>query len=589
MIRKIKNESGFTLLELVIAVTILVGIMGGIFSFMQSTYKMANSITKLSDQHNVILNTNQFIRANLANATFVSLVDTDEPELYPESGYSYLYCGKKGGLTLLDGSTGNKTELYTTDALNCQKVFVLFRPDKLKELDVSGDYISTNPTELYDAGGNRVNTSTYANAYNNNSFGAFNGTYDAYTSPQAYGALTATIKVVAWSRDDDIKYNRFKYSSAEDPGPGTASACAKYFRFINEWDTGYYNMYLDEALNGYRPKGNTTKEPFTDGECFWSTAQEFSNEITFHNTNYVIVQHTYLDKTVTPNEFHRQGCDTISTRNDEPGTVLQPYLEAVPWNGLPLANGSTVPSPNVGKSNSKARLTNNVMNYVRCIKFQKPEVGGGVVSAGANIDIQNLTYSEEMRDSTKIVYKLVFDAVNTGSAGSKSWSFNYPVSIPAGKTITIESSSYCTATASGKTLTFNSVSSGTESSEMFSESGTSGAVKHCQVLFSIERDPDPTISGSVITTPHSPTDLNQGAEFKFTVNNPSSKWLGFKATLTWSDGTTIDVDNTAGWQKINPNGSKELKTDIWGMDVSMIMAEEPTVTFSDITYTDSQY
>lgn len=583
MIRKLKDESGLTLLELMIAVTIMVGIMGSIFTFMQSTYKMANSITNLSDQHNAILNINQYIRANLANATFVSLVDTDEPEKYPEAGYSYLYCGKKGGLTLLDGTTGNKTELYTTDALECQKIFVLFRPDKLKELNVTGDYISTNPTGVYDASGNRLNTTNFNMAGGTNN-GSFNGTYDAYTKPQAYGALTATIKVVAWSRDDDIKYNRVKYPTAQNPYSG-APACSKYFRVINEMDSGYYHMRLDEALNGFRPNGATAKTPFAEGECFWGTAQEFSNEITFHNTDYVIVQHTYLDKTVTPNEFHRQGCDTISVRNDEPGTVLQPFLVASGWDGLELADGTIAPLNLSGlgsTGNALARVSNNVMNYTRCVKFIKPAVETGVITAGADVDIQGFDCNEQMRTSTEIVYKVTFKAVNTEtSPGSKSWSFTSNVPIPAGKTITITGTNNCNATASGgKAITFSSV----PESSVFTESGTAGAIKDCSVDFTIERDPEPTYT-NYIAAPGDPLHPEYGGVFKITITNPSSdKKMGFKAILTWSDGTVIEIDNTADWQKLNAGVTQEITSGWYSGDMSMLMAEEPTVTFSDLTY-----
>lgn len=595
MVKKLKDESGLTLLELMIAVTIMVGIMGSIFTFMQSTYKMSNSITKLNDQHNAILNINQYLRATLANATFVSLVDTDEPEYFPEAGYSYLYCGKKGGLTLLDGTTGRKSELYTVDSLDCQKIFVLFRPDKLKELDVTADYISTNPQGIYDASGNRYDTTTYNNANaaggNSTSGGAYNGTFDAYTQPQAYGELTATIKVVAWSRDDDIKYNRLKYPSAQNPNASGAPACSKYFGYVNEIDSGYYHIRLDEALNGFQPNGATVKTRFNPGECFWGTAQEFSNEITFHNTDYIIVQHTYLDKTVTPNELHRQGCLTVSGKNDEPKSAIASYIQNLGWHGLTLADGTVAPlyivSPGGWTNNPVARVSNNALGYSRCIKFIRPAVESGVVTAGANVDIQDFSYGEVARSSTEIAYKVTFKAVNTASeAGSKSWTFNYPVSIPAGKAITITGCNNCTATASGRTITFNSIAE----SSVFTESGTPGSSKDCSVDFTIERDPEPTYS-NYIPEPYDASDPGHGGKFKITVSNPVSKYLGFKATLTWSDGTTFTADNTANWQWLDPNASKEIVIETgWdGADISPLMAEEPTVTFSDLTYNDNRY
>ena len=57
--KRLKDQSGFTLLELMIAITLMTAVIGGIYNFLGSATTMSASMNKMAQQHNMLLTTNQ--------------------------------------------------------------------------------------------------------------------------------------------------------------------------------------------------------------------------------------------------------------------------------------------------------------------------------------------------------------------------------------------------------------------------------------------------------------------------------------------------------------------------------------------------
>ena len=139
--RKIlKDNKGFTLLELLVSVMIMVIVMGAIYNFLNSSTIMSNKYNDYAKRQNACDTTMQLVRGRLANATYVEVVASDAYKT-PENGYYYLYCGPGGGITtkyqIGGGSTWKEESLNTVNELKFNKVYVSFVKDSPL---LTGDY-----------------------------------------------------------------------------------------------------------------------------------------------------------------------------------------------------------------------------------------------------------------------------------------------------------------------------------------------------------------------------------------------------------------------------------------------------------------
>ncbi len=542
MRKNLHDESGFTLLEILIALTIMTGIIAGIMNFLQSTSKMSSAIIGYSDRENMILTTNQFLRATLANADYVELVDVWEAEHNPEAGYSYLYCGHNGGLTLQDAS-GNKTELYSATDLDCAKMFVLFKPDQLLPLKVSAQAISSSLSEdnkdvrgyndtlttsggkLYE-NGSSVDSGAAADSGKNLVYyrgGAFN----SYNEVKAYGMLSTTIEVVTWPRDVDIAYNRVKYDTASGNNN---------FKHLWDLDAGAYNFYLDRTLRGYDAAASGDIL-LTDSQRLCTVTDKVSGNIALHNTGSVFVQNSYIDRTgSTPKYVWKY---TPSTWYSQPAEALRSELNTH-WTNITADGGRILTNEGIDGH----RLMTNVKGYARCVKFTTPQPDAPV-SLGGDIEMDpdswNVSDNGVETDGSGIQwqkytirFKIVNDSDNTASG--VNWHFARKVDeIPSGKQIYIDSSSGCEIKPNpptGNTLTFYSVTT----TQMLAAHSS----KDIEVVVKTEKEPEPEIT--LLSLEPRAWDVSIGWA-KINVKNPhSSKTLkSIIVEIRNSDGTNNTI------------------------------------------------
>ncbi len=140
-----KDNKGFTLLEIIIAVAILSIVMVGIYSFLNSSSIMSNTFNAQAKRQNAVDTTMQYIRGRIANATYLEVLESNAYET-PESGYIYLYCGPDGGVTVKYpvGSTGwREDSLNTINDLKNTKVYVSFEKNSPM---LTGEYKGLNIT-----------------------------------------------------------------------------------------------------------------------------------------------------------------------------------------------------------------------------------------------------------------------------------------------------------------------------------------------------------------------------------------------------------------------------------------------------------
>jgi len=138
MLNKMKNQKGFTLVELMISLGLLVIVMGAIYAFLNTSTIVSANINKSARWQSTVLTTMQSVRSCLANAADVSIVDVDEAMNNRQAGYNYIYCGPNGGVTLFNGT--NETSYATSASLKNAKVFVTFKGQDLYPGAIPAEY-----------------------------------------------------------------------------------------------------------------------------------------------------------------------------------------------------------------------------------------------------------------------------------------------------------------------------------------------------------------------------------------------------------------------------------------------------------------
>ena len=123
MMNKLKNQSGFTLIELMISIGIFMIVVVGLYAFLLTSTKVSKSINDNARRENELCNTVEIIRTKLANAFDVQLVGVSELST-PEAGYTYLYCGPNGGLSIMYNGVTSDMFPYTSDSE--EKILVTF-------------------------------------------------------------------------------------------------------------------------------------------------------------------------------------------------------------------------------------------------------------------------------------------------------------------------------------------------------------------------------------------------------------------------------------------------------------------------------
>ena len=127
-----KDNKGFTLVELIVAIAIFTIVSGIAISIFISAQNINSSINEDVDKQNIMSELVFRLRTELANAEEVAMVDTPSDGNYSailaDTSWNYIYCGPTGGLTIVENSPLSvTTTLHTVSGLGDKKAYFSFK------------------------------------------------------------------------------------------------------------------------------------------------------------------------------------------------------------------------------------------------------------------------------------------------------------------------------------------------------------------------------------------------------------------------------------------------------------------------------
>lgn len=148
----LKNNRGFTLVELIVVILLVSIVTTAVYGFFMSVNRYNKSIEVMNDYQNITADLMYRIRAELADAGEVEAIDTaDATKFVPtDTNYMYIVSEPDGGITIYDvDASGNRTtqRFDTIDATNGYKTGVAFTTESNGRVTVTAEIERLDTTD----------------------------------------------------------------------------------------------------------------------------------------------------------------------------------------------------------------------------------------------------------------------------------------------------------------------------------------------------------------------------------------------------------------------------------------------------------